>query len=209
MISRPGKFWRLGLGVLLLLACAVSIFVAVGWAAREPSSAAIIPPESWLKPWTWWNDEERAAADKMEKFQRGVGAMTAISCVLYLTVFYLGAPIAEKARALIVRHFHLSTTAQRDAAIAAYSVLWCATIGLVFLRDSLQDARVATLILLSGSLYPFAAKLIPGISSNDAALRKDGLREIKAILVLLVVVLVAFQLLHGLGGIKVLPPSPS
>ncbi len=97
---------------------------------------------------------------------------------------------------------HVSAT-QRDLTVAVYCVVWCATAGLVFLSQNFRDARVAALILLAGSLYPLAGKLLPGISRDDAVLRRDGLRELKAILVLLVVVLVAFQMLtDGFGGMS-------
>ena len=213
--------------MLLLLACAAGLSMAIQvpppaasteswwypWTWYDDESArfqkALGPTatstESWWYPWTWYDDEARIdIAQIRQHFLRSLGGLTAISCVIYLAMFYLGTPLAEKARVSIVKKFHLSTTAQRDAAIATYSVLWCATIGLAFFYKNLQDARVASLILLSGSLYPFAAKLLPGISSDDAALRKDGLREIKAILVLLVVVLLAFQIFtDGVAGIKV------
>ena len=216
--------------MLLLLACAAGLSMAIQvpppaasteswwypWTWYDDESARFqkalgstaTSTESWWDPWTWYYDEMRIeiaeTQQKTQHFQRSLGGLTAISCVIYLAMFYLGTPLAEKARVSIVKKFHLSTTAQRDAAIATYSVLWCATIGLAFFYKNLQDARVASLILLSGSLYPFAAKLLPGISSDDAALRKDGLREIKAILVLLVVVLLAFQIFtDGVAGIKV------
>jgi hypothetical protein len=207
----PKPFPWVRLFVLLgLTALGVAILSLQGAEPPPPD-----PPRFSDSPWEWtkekwtkakesWTGEaqEREEAAMRSQLQKNVGGLLAVSALVYLTLLFFGAPITEWVRARLAERLSLGRTAQRDLAVAAFTVTCCAVVGLVFYVSAYSYARVSAIILLGGAAYPFVAKVLPGISRQDAELRQAGLREVKAILAVLAIALLAFHLLDGgLGGV--------
>lgn len=195
---------------LLVLLGLTAFGVAVSLQSATP------PPEEaaswWDSSWQWIEDKARATTEwvtgeaelreaAFEALRKKLGGLLAISALIYLTVYFFGAPVAEWARARLAERLKLGRTAQRDLAVAAFTVTCCAVASLVFFAPAYAHARACSIILLGGAAYPFLVKVLPGITREDAALRMAGARDMKAVLSVLAIVLLAFHLLDGgLGG---------
>lgn len=203
--------------VLVMLALVAGVVGIASFSGTPPKGDEAPPVAwSWWRPFTWSSgvssiELARYLTERdLEMFQARVGAFAALSALAYLAVYFFGAPIFEWVRSWVANRFRLSATTQRDLAVAAFTVACGLVAVIIFTVPAFKYARVCSIILLAGSGFPFLVKVLPGISHEDKELRMSGTRDMKAILAVLAVVLVAFQILNGgIGGLTVNPPSAS
>ena len=201
--------------VLVMLALTGIVFGSIFWWTPSQPAEVELVVESWWYPWTWWgyglppNVAEAMTNERtLEKFRRHVGAFAQISALAYLAVYFFGAPVVERIRSSVARRLRLSTTAQRDLAVAAFTTVCGLVMGTTLFIHHFQYAKGCSIVLLAGSAYPFLMKVLPGISHENKELRMSGIRDIKAILTVLAIILIAFQILNGgIGGLTVNPPA--
>jgi hypothetical protein len=210
----------------LALTCAGMLICSASAFAQGGSDPASLQPESWWKPWTWWNDEiqeavqgakaeairdlARISSEARRQLRETFEAPLFIMSLVVLVGTLYGQVLAERVRAYAVARFSIPPEVQKRWATRAF--IGCALLVclLTWVFPHFGPARKPVLVLVAGATYVFYVRLLPVIATDQVALRKIAVGQIKALGTLALLILVMMQLLSdgGLFGMGV-GSSPS
>lgn len=186
----------------------------LGMATRVPAVNDLYPPESWLKPWTWRNDErneeiERKIKDQSKRIRVELRAAFQMPMILMAFIVVgsvlVGPRIAERLRSWAVVRFAIPPAMQRTWSVRAFFIGASSVLFITWATPHFAEGRLPVFLLLVGSTYVFFARLLPVISTDQVDKRKVAVGQLKTLGTLAVLVLVMLQILSdaGLFGLKI------
>lgn len=179
-------------------------FVSVIAAAQADENAERlgIAPESWLKPWTWRNDElveatHAARLEKLTSFQGSIIALATICAIAFVASSLFGPWILDRLRAKLVVHLRLTNFQIKALVIAGYSAAVAVCSVLLVTSEPVRLLALPLLILIGGTLFDLRTRALPAIDADDREKFKAAISRIKTAFLLALVFVVAIQMLLG------------
>ena len=186
--------------------------IGCGSSQSTPGSNARlgVPEESWLDLWSWGNDElveqmrSNQATLRAQILER-LGAPLFFMSIAAVFVAICGTSIAEWARKSLVIRLTLGDSAQKALAATALLFFIFVALSMAFGASDGGAIRLPILIMCAGAAFVFFVRVLPTMTAGSAAERKVALAQLKPLLFLIVIVLVASQMLaaRGLAGLRV------
>lgn len=180
-----------------------------GTSANSNDGRHGLAPESWWKPRTWWNDEiideikrrqERARAQLHKSMAAPLFVMACVAVVLAA----FGTTWAERIRAWFAWRFSVHPLTQRKLATLGFLAFVAASLIYSMGRDLPSWTPLPIFILCGGASVIYFKRLRPLIGTDDLMRRKLAFAQLKTLLFLVLVVLVAVTMISG-DGILIKP----
>ncbi len=186
------RFMRRHRGPLL----ATALGALLGIASSASGQTEAIAPESWVKPWTWWNDEKIAQwEDSMRSIQNAVTVAATVTAVVFVASSAFGPLLVEWARRKFLVQLKFTPDQVKGLVVTGFCAALTCLLGLTFGSKAGQALILPVLIIVAGSIYDLRSSVLPSIELGERERLKAGLSRIKTAFLLALVFIIALQMI--------------